>query len=119
MVVTEEKRIFIARPAINAEYNEQMVDKSDMLFAMCRTKCQTRKGYKRIFFLCNLTAINYWCLFKQIGGKCCLKDIIVDISRSVKARSMPYLNDLTKDKIIPYRTRKITISAPRDKCNVL
>jgi len=100
----ERKKISVERPAIVAEYNKQMggVDKSDMLLALYRTKCRTRKGYMRIFYhLCNLAVVNSWCLYKQIGGKSCLKDFIVDISRSLMGGSTPHVNNLLQDDIPP------------------
>ena len=82
----KKEEISVAHPAIVANYNRFMggVDKADMLSALYRSKCRTRKWYMRIFtHLLSITAVNAWCIYRQIGGNGSLKDFIVDLSRTL------------------------------------
>ena len=88
------------------------VDKSDILLALYRTKCRTKKGFMKIFYhLCNLSVVNSWCLYKQTGGICSLKNFIVYLSRSLMGGSTPYANDLAEEDLSPRTVPERSLSA--------
>ena len=89
----EKKQIAVDRPKCIEIYNKFMgrVDKADMLLALYKSKCKTRKWYHRIFFhLVSLSAVNSWVVYRQLGGEGHLLDFLMEIcSRLVHAAEEP------------------------------
>ena len=84
----ENEMIKLPRPASVAMYNKFMggVDKADMFLSLYRSKMRSKKWYHRIaFHLLQLTAVNSYSLYKEIGGNGSYLDFLVDICRSLVA----------------------------------
>ena len=80
--------IKLPRPASVAMYNKFMggVDKADMFLSLYRSKMRSKKWYHRIaFHLLQLTAVNSYSLYKEIGGNGSYLDFLVDICGSLVA----------------------------------